>query len=81
MRSFSASFVLPVSVFSAAVASNVVSYSDWDVPDVSAYMEIIDEEDLEETVEIRALACLQHARYWEEATERVERAGDAVLVD
>lgn len=80
MRSISASFALPVSVFSAAVASNAVAFSDWDVPDVSAYMEIVDDEDLEETVEIRALASLQHARYWEEVTELIEQADDAILV-
>lgn len=80
MRPFSASYALPISVFSAAIATNSATAIDWEIPDVSAYMEIVDDEDLEETEEIPALACMRIARYWEEVTELHSEVAEGVLL-
>lgn len=80
MRPLFASAALPVSVFSAAIANHAVSYSDWEVPDVSAYMEIVDDEDLESTEIIPALAALHDPRMWEEVTELDVEAEEGVLL-
>lgn len=71
---------LPVSVFSAALLGAPGSFDLMSLPDVSAYMEIVDDEDLEATDPVVALAGYTDPRFSERPTELLDVAEDAVLV-
>ncbi len=73
---------LPISVFSAAfVAAASPAYAELlALPDVSAYMEIVDDEDFENTEVVVALAGFTDPRFSERPTERLEAVEEALLL-
>ncbi len=71
---------LPVSVFSFAFLPAAVPAELLALPDVSAWMEMVDDEDLESTDPVVALAGFTDPRFSERPTELVDLAEEAVLL-
>lgn len=71
---------LPVTVFSLALLPTAVPAEILALPDVSAWMEIVDDEDLEQTEVVATLAGWTDPRFSERPTERLAICAEAVLV-
>jgi hypothetical protein len=71
---------LPVSVFSAAFFAAPVPAALMDLPDLTPFMEMVDDEDLESTEIIAGMAGWCDPRFPEYTTELLDRSAEAILV-
>ena len=71
---------LPVSVFSAAFLGVPAPVSLMDLPDLTPYMEMVDDEDLESTEIIAGMAGWCDPHFADHTTELLDRSAEAILV-